>query len=502
MILGENKYVLLFKLNRSYFLFFLIGINFLLHAAFLNTPPNSIHVWRQCNTLAVARNFSEENMNIFKPRVDRRGTSDGVTGMQFPIYEYLLAILYKIFGFHTWMARVFSLTVFSIGIVFVYLIFEKLFHERIIAGVAAFAFTWSAELFYDSIIALPDILALMLYVAAFYFFLRWKESKFISWLLLFLFSTMLAGLTKLQYMAVLVPVSIIVWMEIRSRKISNPSAITFFILVSAVIAVGVSWYIHAVHLIESSGLRDFGIEFRPATNIFTAVGILERNLVSDLPELLLNYSGFILFITGCYFCFTKKLTRHPLFLPLLGWGVVLFLYHIIELRQMKMHQYYMLLYIPLLLFPIAAGAKFLLMKSPALLLILLIASPVLAVIRVYPARFLKKDKGIPMELYNESIVEKLAGAVPDNRLCIAGPDESGCIFFYFLHKKGFGFESSDQLFEMENGKMNIENWINKGGTYFYTNDSLLLTNDKMKPFIKRVVMKDHSFMVAELVDGK
>ena len=46
-----------------------------------------LHVWRQCNTMAVARNFYEEGMDILRPRVDRRGSTDGVTGMQFPSYE-------------------------------------------------------------------------------------------------------------------------------------------------------------------------------------------------------------------------------------------------------------------------------------------------------------------------------------------------------------------------------------------------------------------------------
>ncbi|MBL7922863.1 MAG: hypothetical protein JNL88_01560, partial [Bacteroidia bacterium] len=73
-----------FLRRPGFLLWFTIALNILLHAPFLHLPPCSIHVWRQCNTLAVARNFYEEDPNILRPRVDRRGESTGVTGMQFP----------------------------------------------------------------------------------------------------------------------------------------------------------------------------------------------------------------------------------------------------------------------------------------------------------------------------------------------------------------------------------------------------------------------------------
>lgn len=69
----------------------LLSLNFLLSAPFFSLPPASVHVWRQCNTMAVARNFYEESMNILQPRVDRRNATNGVTGMQFPSYEWLVA---------------------------------------------------------------------------------------------------------------------------------------------------------------------------------------------------------------------------------------------------------------------------------------------------------------------------------------------------------------------------------------------------------------------------
>ena len=83
-------------------------LSFSTHLPFLNRPPESQHGWRQCSTLAVARNFYQEEMNPFRPRVDQRFQSDGVTGMHFPSYEYVLAGIYHLTGEKYWVHRCYS----------------------------------------------------------------------------------------------------------------------------------------------------------------------------------------------------------------------------------------------------------------------------------------------------------------------------------------------------------------------------------------------------------
>ena len=73
------------------------------HIRHFNISPRGVHVWRQCNSLAVASNFYEEDMDIMHPRVDHRRSSDGVTGMNFPLFEFTLAVVYKITGSESWL---------------------------------------------------------------------------------------------------------------------------------------------------------------------------------------------------------------------------------------------------------------------------------------------------------------------------------------------------------------------------------------------------------------
>ena len=69
----------------------------LLHVPFFLQPDvQGTHQWRQADTAAVARNFATESMNFFLPRVDARDQFSGVTGMEFPLFNYLVALVYKV----------------------------------------------------------------------------------------------------------------------------------------------------------------------------------------------------------------------------------------------------------------------------------------------------------------------------------------------------------------------------------------------------------------------
>src|SRR5690606_18615829 len=118
--------------NLKIFLLYL-GINILVHIFFINLPPSGVHVWRQCNTLAVARNFAEEDMNLLETRVDKRENTDGITGSPFPLYEWGLAGLYKVFGERDFLHRIYSILIFTLGMFAFFLFNLNLKTDRKIA---------------------------------------------------------------------------------------------------------------------------------------------------------------------------------------------------------------------------------------------------------------------------------------------------------------------------------------------------------------------------------
>ena len=97
MVTLDNK----FKPSKSIYLIFLIYT--LIHIPVFVFPSlQGQHIWRQADVAAVARNFAVESMNIFYPRVDLRGDLSGITGMEFPLFNYIVAMIYKITG-TTWV---------------------------------------------------------------------------------------------------------------------------------------------------------------------------------------------------------------------------------------------------------------------------------------------------------------------------------------------------------------------------------------------------------------
>ncbi len=481
--------------SKKHFLIFVIGINFLIHFPFLNLPPCSIHVWRQCNTLAVARNFNEESMNILKPRVDRRLNSDGVTGMQFPAYEFVCASVYKLIGEHFFVARIFSLILFSFSIWLIYELILLISASHWAGVFGAWSFCWSPELFYHSINALPDIMALACVLGGLYCFLKWDQLRLNKYLLLSLLLITLGGLIKIQYLMFGGVIATIVPVRVFANKYSVKNLTGLLIFAITSIGVTMAWYKYALGLIEKSNLRDFGIEFRPAENFEEAIKILKDNLISDLPELFLNYAGTVLFIVGIISFFIYKRWKHWFFLPLLIFSLIYLVYHLIELKQMDAHQYYMIPSVFVLSIVMAYGAKLLWDKKLIVpLLIILSAQPVLACIRILPSRWLTENKAVPIELFNKNTRTELINAVPDSALSLAGPDESGCIYFYYLHKKGFGYESSDML----DKKTYLEDCIKLGAKYIYTTDSTILQTPHLKQYLGKELKQVGNFRVMEL----
>jgi hypothetical protein len=102
-----------------------------------------------------------------------------------------------------------------------------------------------------------------------------------------------------------------------------------------------------------------------------------------------------------------------------------------------------------------------------------------------------------MELYQLETRSALISASPSNALCIVGPDISGCIYFYHLEKKGFGFNALSDLDENLGSESRLENNIRRGATYLYTNDTLALNHKGINKYFS-LSKKVESFYVFKL----
>ena len=476
-----------------------LGLSLLLHFPFLNLPPQSRHVWRQCLTLAAARNFYEEDMNILKPRIDRRQDQSGATGMQFPSYEYLVALGYELFGEHNWVHRTGSFLVFGLGVWGTYELFLVLFGSGWAAALGAWCFCWSPELFYFGISALPDILALTACVWGLALFLKWFKEEKTVWLALSWPICVLAGLTKIQFLAIGFPMAALVLVN---RRRWTPRQWAVFTLYGVTCGgVVLAWYFHAVWLIRTTGLDDYGINFYPVRDFPTGLKILWHNVHSEIPELMLGYAASVFFVFGAVATAREGVRRSVWFYPMAAWAAALAFYYLMEWGRMGVHSYYLLPFLPLLLLVAVKGAEE--MKDGrwrALLLVVLISQPIVAFFRIVPPRFWSGDKEVPEELYREDSRLRLERAVPNDALCVVGPDHTGCVYFYFLHKKGFGFgfSAADGLTNRADGEPLLAQYIRRGAKYLYTDDPQLSGSAVLKPYLGQEVLKEGHFRVFKL----
>ena len=471
-------------------------ISIILHLPFLNLPPKSIHLWRQCHTLAVARNFYSEDMNIFKTRVDNRFDGNGITGSHFPSFEFLLAGIYQVTGEHFWVQRLYSLLLHIFGIFGMYQLGYYLFKSRLLGGLAAWSYTWSPLLFYYGISALPDNLALPFSIWGLYACLIWldltaiRSEKRWPFMILSFFFIAIAGLTKIQYLAL--GFFVLAFLLINRKKYKSVDWLMFTGFGIIVSLICLFWYRYAILQIERSGLVDFGIGFKPETNPSEAFDILFSNVVSILPESILNYSGFVLFIFALFYLFKTRRAPKPLAIPFFVWSGVFVVYHLVELGQMKHHDYYMMPYLPILSILMGFGAfKMLDTKYKKFAVFLIGLQPVLACVRIIPARFLSKEQNAMQSFYDPSALKRLQEMVPDSALCIVGPDDSKCIYFYFLKKKGFGYSESLSKNEMAD-------YVNRGAKYIYTTQNELINNLDNSQFIGKKIGQEGEFLIYAL----
>ena len=237
----------------------------------------------------------------------------------------------------------------------------------------------------------------------------------------------------------------------------------------------------------------YGVLSGKKMSISEVVDILQHNLISTLPELLVNYGAMIFFVGGFYLAWKRKVGRHELFRPLLGLAIGLILYFLFEMNLIaKVHDYYLLPFLPLIFLTIAYGAQHLIQINKMWLrfgVFLLMILPATAFIRANTRWNLEKP-GFNADLYTYK--EELRSAAPDTALCVVGNDDSKNIFYYYLDKKGWAFESDSLSPE------NLKTMTAQGAGYLYSDSRKLDENPELKPLLDSLVMQRGSFRVYKL----
>lgn len=476
--------------TRNLVLFMSMLISIFMHYEHLNKDLVSIHVWRQTQTQSTINNFYEEDMNIFRPTRNDRGNTDGLFRMEFPLMQWSVAALYKVFGKEIIITRVYMLIVGFMSVIGLYFLLFSLFGNTTLAVMGAWAFNFSPSFYYYTINPLPDNLALSCAIWGMGLFFHWHKNQNKTYLIISGLLFGLAALCKLPFIIYFsIPASYIL-MSWKTYNIKKLVSISFQAFVFALLPI--LWYLTVIPQWHGNVIVT-GF-FGHSTSITQLLDYYQHNLISTMPELLLNYGALLFFLAGFYFLVKRKAFKNSSFIPILSLSIAALAYYFYEAVAIeKVHDYYLFPFYPLLFILVGYGAFHLFHSTTKayryFYIFLLAILPITCYLRMHE-RWDTESPGFNPDLFTYK--QELRDAVPNDALVVAGNDHSRFIFFYYIDKKGWGFQD-EQLSGEE-----LSHMIQNGAKYLYSDSRLIDENADIQPFLEELIQENGSIKVFKL----
>ncbi|MFN3403415.1 MAG: ArnT family glycosyltransferase [Cytophagaceae bacterium] len=343
---------------------FWIILLFAARIIYISNPPLEVaHNWRQSIVAMVARNFLETDNNIFFPRIDFAGEKSGITGMEFPLFNYMIYIFSLLFGYDHWYGRLINLVISSIGIFYYYRLLKKYFTEKL-AFLSSFVLLFSLWFAFAWKI-MPDTFAVSLMIIAVYYGLdymynaRPKYNSLIAYCI-FLIAASLSKISSAYLLIILI-------LPFINKTIPKSRKIFIGLTTVAGIVPCVVWYFYwTPYLVETYGFWHFFM----GKNLSEGFIEIFKNLPQTLERFYgdaLNYISFGLLLFGTY-CAIKS--RDNLILSIFILGFAGFSFFVIKSGyNFPHHSYYVLPIVPVM--SLMAGYGLSQIKNKILLIVLL-----------------------------------------------------------------------------------------------------------------------------------
>ena len=395
--------------------------------------------WRQSDVAAIARNYSENGFHFARPQIDWGGDQPGFVGTEFPILPFTAAIAYKFFGVQEWIGRLETILAFALSLPFFFGIVRRAFDET--AAMYALVFYSFAPL---SIAAgrafLPDMPALALALAGFYFFWRGMAGSHDGRihdsaasnggsynLLVASMVTGLALLIKPPMATIAAPMAAVAWQELGAAMFRR---LSLWLMALIVLLPSVIWYWHAYwiaqqfyphHFFGASGVRIMSLSWYGHIALQTCT--------STLTPILFAIAALGIFVSR----------NNPRAAPFRWWLIAMVVF-IIVVGYGNRHQWYQL---PLVPIAAAFGGRALRWAekkwSQGVVIGLLMAFLVFSFF--YSRQFFTSTAHSLWQLGRE-----LHERTPVEALVIAA-DDGDPIAFYYAHRKGWHFLERDGIYD-------------------------------------------------------
>ncbi|GAB4290601.1 MAG: hypothetical protein Kow0068_16030 [Marinilabiliales bacterium] len=385
-----------------------------------NPPLETSHNWRQSDVTMVARNFYEKDANIFLPRIDIAGEKTGITGMEFPLFNYLIYLVSLVFGYDHWYGRLINLIFSSIGIFYYYKIIKKYFCEKL-AFYSSFILIFSLWFAFSRKI-MPDTFSFSLSLIGLYYGSNYLETKKIIHLFYYFIFILTGFLSKIPSAYILIffiPLFIDKHIAIKEKIVLTITTVIALVPVF-------TWYFYYVPYLVIK--YDFW-HFFMGKDISTGIKEILQNMPDALKrfyENALKFIGFVLFIIGLIYAIKNKNQKiiTVFVLGFIGFGIII----LKSGFNFTHHDYYILPFVPVM--ALVAAYTLTLIKQKQIILIFLIAI-MIECIGNYQHEFRLNTNLDLLSLEND--LDKISK--PSDLILInSGPYPTP---MYFAHRKGW-----------------------------------------------------------------
>ncbi|MBU1083971.1 MAG: glycosyltransferase family 39 protein [Candidatus Omnitrophota bacterium] len=278
-------------------LFLVLAVSFLARIINITMPILEGTAARQIQTAGIAKFFYNNSFDILFPRLDFLTGKESCLILELPLYNAILASLYRMTGgVHEWMGRLVSILFFLGAGFFVYLIIKRLYGAGIaLTGLIVYNLSPLGIIFSRAI--MPDSAMLFFSTGAVYFLFSFVQGAKPQNYWISAVFTMTALLVKPHSFYILLPLLYLVFYRQRMRCFLDVKNYIFALIV---LTPAFFWYSHgsSVHSSLSAGkMMNFSISNWFDPKLFLSPGFY-RDIFEIFSGILLTPVGLVLFVLG------------------------------------------------------------------------------------------------------------------------------------------------------------------------------------------------------------
>jgi hypothetical protein len=228
------------------FIIILFFLNFYSKTLFFR--PSGTHQWRQTDCLSIAKNYYEEGMHFFEPKIHHQGPKGGHAVSEFPILNYTAALLWKIFGEEEYLYRLLEYFIYLAAIFTLFNTIGRYYRSWLMVFFSVSILLTSPLLTFYSLNFIADVPALSISIICYCFLFRFYTEKRTKH---FYLSLLFGSLAVLMKASAIIPLGMLVFFTcidvfnlnnlFKTEKLFTKKWLPFVLVITAIILI-VSWY--------------------------------------------------------------------------------------------------------------------------------------------------------------------------------------------------------------------------------------------------------------------